>query len=649
MADVQPQTTGTANDVKPPTTGTAEELTPQQKFLLLFKSQGIAIPDSFDTLAPPALMAELTKLVIPLEGQKLMVLAMLLLNGPYRKALPVDLIRSINDKLVAVIYERMPHPPRNLAAQDFRSVDGADRLGAAYMPYAQSVIPGPTSKLAYPSSQEVVNNPDGLSSLTFAYGTLVIHSVFRSGMTNPKLNETSSFFDLSPLYGDDIEEQLSVRNRTGKGLLAPDCFVDDRMLFLPPAAAALLVVFNRNHNYIAGELLKNEKEARNWTDPSLLQWDTLKRNKQDDEIFELARLVNCVHFVNIVITDYVGGVMGRTRDGGGWPLNASIFDVINLPDRAITFANLKNPLPDAVPKPTHVSRGDGNLVSIEFNTLYRWHATLSERDVKWAEDMIGDALNRRDFENLTPEDYIRAFRMAEPAHQDPKQRTFAKLVRDPETNFFNDNELATLIFSATEAPAGMFRANGTPLIMGFIDVRGIDRARQMGTCTMNEFRHWLGLPKYTSFEDWNKNSKISTAASELYGGDIDRLELYPGLHAEGVLGDGLHDYSGEPLRVNTMRNGLLLDAVALIRGDRFFTTAFNEENYTATGFADVQKDTTNKAYGGCVHKLLMRALPKNFPEDSVYTWFPMTTPAEMQKVLPADGWVFDRPTLPAAK
>lgn len=53
--------------------------------------------------------------------------------------------------------------------------------------------------------------------------------------------------------------------------------------------------------------------------------------------------------------------------------------------------------------------------------------------------------------------------MAEPAHQDPKQRTFAKLVRNPETNFFDDNALAKLIFDATEAPAGMFRANGTPL------------------------------------------------------------------------------------------------------------------------------------------------------------------------------------------
>lgn len=71
--------------------------------------------------------------------------------------------------------------------------------------------------------------------------------------------------------------------------------------------------------------------------------------------------------------------------------------------------------------------------------------------------------------------------------------------------------------------------------------------------------------EYKSFQEWNRNAEAAAAASEIYGGDIDRLELYPGLHAEGVAGDGLHDYSMEPLRVNTMRNGLLLDAVALVR------------------------------------------------------------------------------------
>ena len=34
------------------------------------------------------------------------------------------------------------------------------------------------------------------------------------------------------------------------------------------------------------------------------------------------------------------------------------------------------------------------------------------------------------------------------------------------------------------------------------------------------------------FEDWNADPDIANTARELYG-DIDRLELYPGLYAEG--------------------------------------------------------------------------------------------------------------------
>lgn len=56
-----------------------------------------------------------------------------------------------------MIYERIPHPPRNLAHQDFRSADGADNLGAAGAHYAQSVIGSPKSKIAYPDSQELFN------------------------------------------------------------------------------------------------------------------------------------------------------------------------------------------------------------------------------------------------------------------------------------------------------------------------------------------------------------------------------------------------------------------------------------------------------------------------------------------------------------
>ncbi|KAJ6559652.1 heme peroxidase [Mycena capillaripes] len=539
---------------------------------------------------------------------------------------------------------------------EFRSADGSDGLGKTGSVYARSAPPHVPSSNGYPPAHEVFKQllqreeQDGkenikdstlkLSSLTFAFGTLVIHSIFHSDMKDPKINQTSSYFDLAPLYGDDEQEQNQIRNKTGRGLLHPDCFVDERMLFLPPAAAALLILFNRNHNAIAAELLKHERGTRGWSDPPPVE-DAEKRDAQDEQIFQTARLINCAHFVNIVITDYVGGIMGCTRSGGGWPFNAEPFGEI-------------------IQKDINVGRGEGNLVSIEFNTLYRWHATLSPADVEWAKGLMGKQINNKkpanvDWNNLTPADYERAARSVLTL-QEPKDRTFAGLRRTD--GKLKDAELAELIYNATEASAGEFRARGSPGVMAFIDIRGIERAREMGTCTLNQFRQWLGFPLYKTFYEWNANKAIAEAASRLYKGKIDDLELYPGLHAEGHKDDGLpHDglphsdteYSN--VRVNTMRNGLLLDAIALIRGDRFFTTALTKENYTEWGHADVQrvqKDQVNKAYGGQIHKLLFRTLKDHFPQNSVYSWFPMTLPGAMEESLGRQGtnlkdWDFKRP------
>jgi hypothetical protein len=466
----------------------------------------------------------------------------------------------------------------------------------------------------------------GLSSLTFAFGTLVIHSVFNSDRIPPAINnKTSSYFNLSPLYGDVKLEENEVRNKEfGRGLLHPDCFADARMLFLPPGAAVLLVIFNRNHNFIAEELLK-KNERGNWSDPP--PQDPVAFAKQDNEIFQTARLINCQHFVNVVITDYVGGVMGMAARGGGWPGNAQALHEIDLNGR-------------------EVSRGDGNLVSIEFNILYRWHSTLSKLDEEWIEHTLGDALGKAkpNWNKIPVSDYEKGSKVLAPTCP-IKERTFAGLERLP-NGHFSDSDLANLLYRATEESAGFFRARGTPVVMKVIDVMGMMQARVWNICTLNEFRTWLGLEPFKSFEDWNAYPEIADAARDLYG-HIDKLELYPGLHAEGHSEDGFGQQYNR-LRVHTVRNGLLFDAIALIRGDPGLTTEFNIDNATSWGYSDVARDPGNKAFGGHVHKLLKRNLPANFPDNSIYTWFPMSTPTFMksnQNLPPQPGqpWNFERP------
>ena len=68
--------------------------------------------------------------------------------------------------------------------------------------------------------------------------------LFQTDHENPNLNRTSSYLDLSTLYGDVQEEQDQVRTfKDGK--LKPDCFSEPRLLAFPPACGVLLVMLNR--------------------------------------------------------------------------------------------------------------------------------------------------------------------------------------------------------------------------------------------------------------------------------------------------------------------------------------------------------------------------------------------------------------------
>ena len=62
------------------------------------------------------------------------------------------------------------------------------------------------------------------------------------------INNQSPCFDLSPLYGFTSDDADQIRLKDGTGMLAPDCFCEDRVGLLPPAVSAMLILWNRNHN-----------------------------------------------------------------------------------------------------------------------------------------------------------------------------------------------------------------------------------------------------------------------------------------------------------------------------------------------------------------------------------------------------------------
>ncbi|KAI0683948.1 heme peroxidase [Cytidiella melzeri] len=564
-----------------------------------------------------------------------------------------------NNKVIEMLYHSLPHPPATYLAPfqspaspqalnggKFRAADGGGNnvwmpdLGRSGMPYARDVEskhPLPANILPDPGlvfdtllrakKDDWRPHPGGNSSLTFAFASLVTHSLFRTNPKNWNINDANSYLDLSPLYGINQQQQDMVRNKAeGRGYLWKDAFAEDRLILVPPAASALLVVFSRNHNYIADMILKINEQGK-WSDPP--PEDPAKRAAQDEEVFQTARLINCGHFMAMIFGDYVAGFLGLARDGSGWSMNP--FDPIKNSDGEF------------------LGRGEGNHVSVEFNLLYRWHAVTAQKDITWTENLFSEVFGTsKPFDELTMADFgpgvMRAWgTLVDP---NPRTRTFSDLKRGPD-GAFSDDDIARVLQDATESPAAAYRAQGTPSVLRIVEVMSIMQARAWGVCTMNEFRAYLGLKKFEKFEDWSSNAEVAAAARQLYG-HIDNLELYPGLQAEDCmeLGPGSGICCGY-----TMTRAILGDAVALVRGDRFYTTDYTPANLTSWGFQDCARDPNNGAFGAALPKLLLRTLPRHYPADSVYALYPFFTPTVNRtnlKNLKLDKlYSFERPKAPA--
>ena len=131
---------------------------------------------------------------------------------------------------------------------------------------------------------------------------------------------------------------------------------------------------------------------------------------------------------------------------------------------------------------------------------------------------------------------------------------------------------------------------------------------------MNEYRRFFGLKTYDTFEEVNSDPYIAEQLKHLYE-HPDYIELYPGLAIEDfkepmVPGVGI-------CPTHTISRVVLSDAVALVRGDRFYTLDWSPKNLTNWGYNEVAYDLNINQ--GCVfYKLMLRALPNHFKPNSIY-------------------------------
>jgi hypothetical protein len=240
------------------------------------------------------------------------------------------------------------------------------------------------------------------------------------------------------LYGHNEAQQAAVRTFKD-GALKPDAFSEPRLLGQPPGVCALIICFNRFHNYVVGQLAEINESGKfslpaGITPADKDSYDAAQR-KRDNDLFQTGRLVTCGLYINIVLGDYVSTILNLYSSNSSWRLDPrttynDVFDITGTP------------------------KGIGNQVSVEFNLIYRWHCAVSNKDEKWAEAFYAKLFPGKDPSTLSLPEFLQGLRVwASRIDSDPGKWTFGTLHRSSNGSF-KDNDLVDLLTESTEDVAG---------------------------------------------------------------------------------------------------------------------------------------------------------------------------------------------------
>ncbi|KAI5867841.1 linoleate diol synthase precursor [Durotheca rogersii] len=547
--------------------------------------------------------------------------------------------RRFTEAFINQLWDVLEHPPPQLRSEAtrYRSADGSynnptdPSMGAANTRYARTVtartfqlpdLPDPAlifdSLMDRGDGSSFREHPNKISSMLFYLATIITHDIFQTDSKDPNFNLTSSYLDLSPLYGRNAEEQSAMRTFED-GLLQPDCFSSRSLYGFPPGLGVFLIMFNRFHNYVVTQLAEINEGGRFTKPPSRDAAHATAWAKYDDDLFQTGRLITCGLYVNIVLKDYVRTILNLNRTGSTWGLDPRVRETKDLFN--------SSPAPQAT----------GNQVSVEFNLIYRWHSAISQRDAAWTEDELRRGLREVAGDDADPttaplDAVLRAIRaLRENIPEEPRQRVFAGLERGSDGTY-DDNALVRLLADSVEDVAGAFGAHQVPRALRAIEILGIRQARGWHVATLNELRQYFGLRRHATFADINPDPVVAARLAALYGAP-DAVELYPGLVAEKAK----PPMPGSGLCVNvTTSRAILSDAVALVRGDRFYTADYTPTNLTNWGYREADFDLEVNQ-GQVIYKLILRAFPNHFAENSIYAHFPFVIPAENKAIHDALG------------
>lgn len=151
------------------------------------------------------------------------------------------------------------------------------------------------------------------------------------------------------------------------------------------------------------------------------------------------RRVTCGMYMNITLHDYIRGITNVHHSTSTWTIEPRV----DIPEGSLGQGSAA------------VERGVGNQVSSEFNLLYRFHSSISQRDDKWSQMFFKDVFGDKKPEDLSIPEFV-AGALAHEAKipKEPSERVFGGLKRDPKTGRFDDGALVQILRESIEDPAG---------------------------------------------------------------------------------------------------------------------------------------------------------------------------------------------------
>jgi hypothetical protein len=404
------------------------------------------------------------------------------------------------------------------------------------------------------------------------------------------VNLNSHWWDASQIYGGDAVTAAKLRTQIDgrlriepTGLLPVDPesglsftgFTDNWWIGL----AMLHTLFTLEHNHIC-DLLAHHNPGWN-----------------DDQLFTKARLINSALMAKIHTVEWTPAIVPHPIIQLGMQVNWTGLAGEDLQD-ALAFLDDAEILGGIVGSNADHHTAPYSLTE-EFVAVYRMHPLIPD-DVAFHSVATGRHLESRRLDEISG------------------KRTPAITERITMPDLFYSFGIchpgAIRLHNYPRLLQNLRRDNGEHLDLAAVD---IFRDRERGVPRYNQFRRLLGKSPVKSFDELTDVPEWRKQIKDVYGGDLEKVDLMTGLYAEPLpAGFG---FSETAFRI------FILMASRRLKSDRFFTDDYRPEVYTEFGLDYIRKNT--------MLSVLRRHHPQLGPalsgiQNAFHPWKKTTAPPE---------------------